>query len=417
MSESTAEITGGRRKAALGFIFVTALMDVIALGLMIPVLPNLVKQMVGGDYATATHMTGWFALTWGLLQFVSSPIQGMLSDRFGRRPVLLISIFGLGVDYLFMALAPTLAWLFVGRVINGVTSASFSTAAAYVADITPPQDRAKNFGMMGAAFSIGFILGPAIGGALSHWGLRVPFYASATLALMNWLYGFFVLPESLPKERRAPRFNWAKANPFGSLKLLRSHHELFGLSGVMFLFQMAHNVFPSIFVLYTGWRFGWDPQKVGYMLMATGLTSAVVQFFVVRPAVARLGERGALFVGMVSAVAGFSVYALAPTQWTFVIGIPVFALAALIGPSAQGLMSRRVSGSEQGQLQGALGAINSICAIIGPPTFTTLFAWTIQHHGQIGVPGLPMLFAAFLIFCALMLSLRVAKPAPEGAVA
>lgn len=417
MSETTTELTGGRRKAALGFIFATALMDVIALGVMIPVLPNLVKEMVGGDYAAATRMTGWFAMMWGLLQFVCSPIQGMLSDRFGRRRVLLISIFGLGVDYLFMALAPTLAWLFLGRAINGITSASFSTAAAYVADITPPEDRAKNFGLMGAAFSIGFILGPVIGGKLAQYGIRLPFYVSAGLALTNWLYGFFILPESLPPERRAPRFNWAKANPFGSFKLLRSHHELFGLSGVSFLFSLAHNVFPSIFVLYTGYRFNWTPATVSYMLFATGLTSAIVQFFVVRPAVQRLGERGALLVGLVSAVGGFSVYALAATPLTFVIGIPVFALSALIGPSAQGLMSRRVSPQEQGQLQGALSAINAVCAIIGPPIFTGLFYWTIRHDHQIGIPGVPMAFAAGLILAALLLSLRVAKPAPQAAPA
>jgi DHA1 family tetracycline resistance protein-like MFS transporter len=338
----------------------------------------------------------------------------MLSDRFGRRRVLLISIFGLGVDYLFMALAPTLGWLFLGRAINGITSASFSTAGAYVADITPPEDRAKNFGMMGAAFSIGFILGPVIGGYLAQYNIRLPFYVSAGLALTNWLYGFFILPESLPPERRAPRFNWAKANPFGSFKLLRSHHELFGLSGVSFLFSLAHNVFPSIFVLYTGYRFGWSPAQVSYMLFATGVTSALVQFLVVRPAVKRLGERGALIVGMISAIGGFSVYAIASTPWTFVIGIPVFALAALIGPSAQGLMSRRVSPQEQGQLQGALSAINAICAIIGPPIFTGLFYWTIHHEHEVWIPGVPMAFAAFLIVVALGLSLRLAKPVPAA---
>jgi DHA1 family tetracycline resistance protein-like MFS transporter len=417
MSEQPAPLSSGRRKAALGFIFATALMDVISMGIMIPVLPNLIREMVGGDYAQATHMTGLFAMLWGLLQFVCSPVQGMLSDRFGRRPVLLISIFGLSIDYVFMALAPTLAWLLVGRVINGITAASFSTAGAYIADVTPPEKRAQSFGMMGAAFSIGFIIGPVLGGLLGDINLRLPFYVSAGLAACNWLYGFFVLPESLPPERRAPRFDWKKANPFGSFKLLRSHPELFGLSGVTALFSLAHNVYPSIFVLYTGYRFNWTLKEVGLMMMVVGLTSAVVQFLVVRPAVQKLGERGALIVGLVSMIAGFTVYSMASTPWTFLIGVPVAALSNLIGPSAQGLMSRRVGPSEQGQLQGAFGAINGICAIAGPLIFTGLFAWTIHHDHQLPVPGVPILFAAGLVLLALMLTLKVAKPVPAASTA
>jgi MFS transporter, DHA1 family, tetracycline resistance protein len=411
----------GKRKAALGFIFATALMDVIALGIMIPVLPNLVKEMVGGDTATATHWTGIFALCWGLMQFFCSPIMGMLSDRFGRRPILLISIFGLGVDYVFMALSPTLAWLFVGRLINGATSASFSTAGAYIADITAPENRAKSFGLLGAAFGIGFIIGPAIGGYLGEISLRLPFYFAAGMALINWLYGFLILPESLPREKRAPRFIWAKANPVGSFRLLRSHKDLIGLAGVGFLFQLAHNVFPSIFVLYTGYRFGWTPGEVGLMLMATGLSSAIVQFTLVGPAVKKLGERGALLVGLMSAVAGFFCYALAPNGFMFALSIPVFALAALIGPGMQGLMTRRVSPSEQGQLQGANSAIMGITAIIGPPIFTTLFAYSITHADSLKLPGLPLYAACLMIVLALGLAFRVAKPppkpVPESAVA
>ena len=415
--ETTISMTTGRRRAAMGFIFVTALMDVIAMGLMIPVLPNLVKEMVGGDYATATFWTGVFGASWGLLQFFCSPILGMMSDRFGRRPVLLISIFGLSVDYMFMALAPTLAWLFVGRVINGITSASFSTAGAYVADVTPPEDRAKNFGLIGAAFSIGFVIGPAIGGYLGDISLRLPFYVSAALGALNWLYGFFVLPESLPKEKRARNFDWKKANPLGSFKLLRSHRDLLGLAAVMFLFNMAHNVYPSIFVLYTGYRLDWTPQNVGLMLMAVGLAGALVQFFLIKPTVQRVGERGGLMLGQVAAIAGFTIYAMAPSTWTFVLGIPVFAFAALIGPSAQGLMSRRVAPYEQGQLQGANSAIMGICSIIGPLIYTNLFAWTIRHDHVIPVPGLPILFAAFLILLAFLLTFRVARPVPEPAAA
>lgn len=415
MSDGITPLTGGRRKAALGFIFVTALMDVIALGVMIPVLPNLIKQMVGGDFASATHMTGLFAMMWGILQFFGSPIQGMLSDRFGRRPVLLISIFGLSVDYMFMALAPNLIWLFVGRMINGACAASFSTAGAYIADISKPEDRAKNFGVMGAAFSLGFMIGPFLGGALGDINLRLPFYVSAGLGLCNWLYGFFILPESLPKERRIKRFDWAKANPLGSFRLLRSHHELFGLAGVHFLFQFAYNVFPAIFVLYSGYRFGWSLKAVGFMLLANGLSNAIVQGALVRPVVKRLGERGALILGLCAAFAGFVVFALARDTHVFLAGIPVFATAALVAPSIQGLMSRRVGPSEQGQLQGALSAINSISTIISPLTFTALFAWTVTHDGLIPVPGVPMLLSVALVVAALLLALRVGRPAPEPA--
>jgi DHA1 family tetracycline resistance protein-like MFS transporter len=413
--ETTTPMTTGRRKAAMGFIFVTALMDVIAMGLMIPVLPNLVKEMVGGDYATATFWTGIFGTAWGLLQFFCSPILGMMSDRFGRRPVLLISIFGLSVDYMFMALAPTLAWLFVGRIINGITSASFSTAGAYVADVTPPNERARNFGLIGAAFSIGFVIGPAIGGYLGEISLRLPFYVSAGLGALNWLYGFFVLPESLPKEKRAHHFDWKKANPVGSFKLLRSHRDLLGLAAVMFLFQLAHSVYPSIFVLYTGYRLSWTPQNVGLMLMGVGLAGALVQFFLIKPTVQRVGERGGLMLGQLAAIAGFTIYAMASNTWTFILGIPVFAFAGLIGPSAQGLMSRRVAPYEQGQLQGASSAIMGICSIMGPLIYTNLFAWTIRHDHIIPVPGLPILFAAFLILIAFLLTFRVARPVPEPA--
>ena len=341
----------------------------------------------------------------------------MLSDRFGRRPVLLISIFGLGVDYLFMALAPSLAWLFLGRIINGITAASFSTAGAYIADVTPPQDRAKNFGLLGAAFSIGFVIGPALGGYLGEINLRLPFYVAAGLALLNWLYGFLILPESLPPERRAKKFEWRRANPLGSLRLLLSHKDLIGLASVTFIYQLAHNVFPSIFVLYTGYRFGWSPQDVGLMMMAVGAASAVVQFGLVRPAVKRLGERGALFVGLLAGIAGFAIYGLAWSWQVFALGIPVFALAALIGPAVQSLMSRRVQPSEQGQLQGANSAFMGIASIVAPLIFTQLFAWSIATQDQLGVPGVPMLVAAGLLAVALLLSLGVARPAREPAAA
>lgn len=410
MTDKPTPLIGGRRKAALGFIFATTLMDVISLGIMIPVLPNLVKELVGGDTAIATLWTGVFATCWGVMQFFCGPVLGMLSDRFGRRPVLLISIFGLSVDYLFMALAPTLGWLFVGRVINGMTAASFSTASAYIADVTTPENRAKSFGLIGAAFGAGFMIGPAIGGALGEIDLRLPFFFAAGIGLINWFYGLLILPESLPPENRVPRFNWRRANPLGSFTLLRSHHDLLGLAGVTFLFQLAHNAFPSIFVLYTGHRFGWSPLETGMVMFVVGAANIVVQATLVGRAVKSWGERGCLIVGLASGVVGFAIYALAPNGLAFMIGVPIFALSALIGPGIQGLMTRRVGVSEQGQLQGANAGIMGVAAVLGPPMFTGILAWSLRHEDLLNLPGLALLAACGLMILALTLSLQVAKP-------
>lgn len=403
----------GTRKAAVAFIFATALMDVISLGIMIPVLPNLVKQFAGGDTALAAQYTVSFAVTWGLMQFFFGPIVGMLSDRFGRRPVLLLSIFGLGVDYMFMALAPTLGWLFVGRVINGITSASFSTANAYVADVTPPQERAKAFGMLGAAFGIGFIVGPAIGGALGNINLRLPFWLAAGLASVNWLYGYFVLPESLPPERCAPVLNWRKANPVGALDFLRQRTNLLGLVAIYVLYLFAHNVFPSIFVLYVGYRFNWGPFAASAMLVATGLSQIVVQTLVVGRVVKAAGERGALLIGLGSAVLAFLAYGLAPTPLWFFMGVPAGALGALIMPGLQSLMSRRVAANEQGRLQGLNSAFMGLTAIFGPILYLSLLAFSVRHEAQLHQPGIPIVVAAAFCMAAYGMAVAVAKPVAD----
>ncbi|HEY2400321.1 MAG TPA: TCR/Tet family MFS transporter [Steroidobacteraceae bacterium] len=409
----TPAVPQGPRKAAVLFIFATALMDVISLGIMIPVLPNLVKQFAGGDTALAAQYTIVFAMTWGLMQFFFGPIVGMLSDRFGRRPVLLLSIFGLGVDYIFMALAPTLGWLFVGRVINGITSASFSTANAYVADVTPPQERAKAFGLLGAAFGVGFIVGPAIGGVLGDINLRLPFWVSAGLAAINWLYGFFVLPESLPPERRAPALNWRKANPVGSLSFLRERTNLFGLVSINVLFLMAHNVFPSIFVLFVGYRFNWGPQAASMMLVATGLSQILVQTLVVGRVVKAAGERGALLIGLVSATLAFLTYGLAATPFWFFCGVPAGALGALVMPGLQSLMSRRVAANEQGRLQGLNSAFMGLTAIFGPLLYLSLLAFAVRHDVQLHQPGIPILVAAVFCLSAFGLAVKVARPVAD----
>ncbi len=391
------------RRAAIGFIFVTALLDVMSLGLIIPVLPNLVKSFVGGDTASASRWVGLFGTSWALMQFIFSPVLGVVSDRFGRRPVILISVFGLGLDYVLMAVAPSLGWLWLGRVLSGITAASFSTAGAYIADVTPPEKRAQSFGVIGAAFGVGFVLGPALGGLLGDLSPRLPFWCAAGLALANGLYGLFVLPESLPPERRTS-FRWAKANPFGAMKLLARYEGLPTLGAVVFLYQLAHNVLPSIFVLYTGYRYHWSPRDVGVSLAATGVASIVVQTRLVGPAVRRLGERGALRVGLAAGALGFAIYGFAPTPLAYWMGLPVFALTGLIQPGVMGLMTRKVEGNEQGQLQGATSSIMGVTGLIGPGLFTTVFAWSIADAHM---PGIAVLLAAVFMVAALAVTAKV----------
>jgi DHA1 family tetracycline resistance protein-like MFS transporter len=404
----------GRRRAALGFIFAVALMDVLSLGIMIPVLPNLVKEFAGGDTASASLWVGVFSTVWALMQFVCAPILGLISDRYGRRPVILISIFGLGIDYLFMAMAPTLAWLFVGRVIHGITAASFATAGAYIADVTTPENRARSFGLIGAAWSVGFVIGPALGGFLGEIDLRLPFFVAAGLALTNWLYGFFILPESLPPEKREKRFVWRKANPVGSLNLLRRHRDLLGMAALIFLFHLAHYVLPAIFVLYTGHRYGWSMQEIGLMLMITGILGIIVQAGLVGPIVKRLGERGALLLGMFCGALGFTIYGLAPTQEMYWIGMPIFAFMGLVQPSLQALMTPRVEPHEQGQLQGANSAIAGLTGLFGPALYTVIFAWSLRNEATQHMPGLAILLAGSLMAIGFVLSLRFAKPIPAA---
>jgi DHA1 family tetracycline resistance protein-like MFS transporter len=378
-------------RAATSFIFVTVVIDVLAMGIVIPVLPRLIESFEGGNTALAAETYGLFGTAWGLMRFIFMPVMGALSDRFGRRPVILISCLGLGLDYLLMALAPDLSWLFVGRVISGITAASFGTAFAYIADVTPPEKRAAAFGMVGAAFGLGFVLGPAMGGILGQVDPRLPFWAAGAMALVNVAYGYFVLPESLPKEKRSA-FSWKKANPVGSLVLLRSHPELSGLAMTQFLMQLAHVVLPSVTVLYMGYRYGWNEMQVGLMLAGVGVCSLIVQGGLIKPVVARLGERRAMAMGLAFGVLGFVIYGLAGNGTVFLIGIPVMALWGFAGPSAQSLMTRRVSESEQGQLQGAIQGLTALAGLFGPSIFTQVFARFIGP-----MPGAPFLLAAALL--------------------
>jgi DHA1 family tetracycline resistance protein-like MFS transporter len=410
MSESLTP-TGprsGPRRAALIFIFLTVMLDMLALGVIIPVLPKLVESFVGGDVATAATIVGVMGTVWALMQFFFSPVQGALSDRFGRRPVVLFSNFGLGLDYILMALAPNLAFLFAGRVISGITAASFSTAGAYIADVTPPEKRAAGFGLLGAAFGIGFILGPAVGGLLGDIDLRLPFWAAAGLSLANGLYGFLILPESLKPELRA-KFSWRRANPIGALALLRNHRTLLGLSGVVFLYQLAHQALPSVFVLYAGYRYGWDQRVIGLTLAGVGVCSMIVQGGLVRPIVAAIGERAALLLGLVAGAAGFALYGLAATGPVFWIGVPVMALWGLASPAVQGLMTRRVAPDEQGRLQGAIGSIMGITGVIGPGLFTQTFAAFIGPERDWNLPGAAFVLAAGLLGAGAVLGWTVTR--------
>lgn len=400
------------RRAAVVFIFITVALDMLALGMILPVLPKLVESFVGGETSRAAEIYGLFGTAWALMQFLCSPLLGALSDRYGRRPIVLISNFGLGLDYILMALAPSLWWLFAGRVISGITAASVTTAFAYIADVTPPEKRAASFGLVGAAFGVGFILGPAMGGMLGSVDPRLPFWVAAGMSLLNGLYGLLILPESLPPERRAA-FEWRRANPLGSLRLLRSHLELSGLAVVNFLAQLAHAVLPSVSVLYAGYRYGWDEFTLGLMLAAVGVCSLIVQAGLIGPAVRLLGERRALLTGLLFGAAGFAFFGLATTGPMFLAGIPVMAIWGLSGPSLQSLMSRRVSGSEQGQLQGANGSIMGIAALLGPGVFTLIFAYAIGSGKGWNLPGAPFLLAALLLAAAAILSWRVTRgPAP-----
>src|SRR5215218_6668718 len=403
-SERAAEMPPVRSGAA-AFIFVTILLDMFALGLIIPVLPKLIESFVDNDTANAARIFGLFGTAWALMQFFFSPILGGLSDRFGRRPVVLLSNFGLALDYVLMALAPSLIWLFIGRVISGITSASISTAFAYIADVTPPERRAAVFGRIGAAFGAGFILGPAIGGLLGDTDPRLPFWVAAALSFANAMYGWLILPESLPPERRSP-FHWKSANPLGALHLLRSDRVLAGLSLANFFGQVAHVVLPSTFVLYATYRYGWDTKTVGLTLALVGVCAMVVQGLAIGPIVRVLGERNALLMGLCCGAIGFVIFGAAPTGPLFWIGIPVMSLWGISGAAMQSLMTRLVAPDQQGQLQGATASVQSVSQLVGPFLFTLTFSYFIGASAPWQLPGAPFLLAAVLMVACVAIAVR-----------
>jgi len=408
---------GVASRAAVAFVFVTLTLDVLAMGVVIPVLPRLIEGFSHGEHAQAVRTGGLLSLVWALMQFVFTPIQGALSDRYGRRPVLLLSMTGLGLDYILMALAPNLAWLFVARAISGMTAASFSTANAYIADVTVPEKRSAAYGMMGAAFGIGFVLGPALGGYAGSFDPRLPFWVSAALSLLNALYGYFILPESLPKERRAP-FSITRASPLGSLRLLSSNAQMAGLALAHFFYMVAHNVYPAVFVWFTMYRYGWSTRLNGLALAATGAASIVVQGGLVGPVVKRLGERRAVLVGLSCGITGFLVYAIGPSDRSVWIAIPICALWGFYGPAAQTLLSQRVGPTQQGQLQGALGSVTGVASMVSPPLYTGVFAAAIEWRDRVpSLLGAPFYVAAVLLLTALVAAWHATRPVVPAAVA
>lgn len=398
----------GTHHAAMIFIIITVMFDFLAFGIIAPVLPNLIIRFEGGNMARASDVTGYFAFAWSLMQFLFLPVLGAWSDRFGRRPVILISCLGLGLDYIFMALAPSLKWLFVGRLISGITASNVSTAFAYITDITSPAERAKKFGMLGAAFGVGFIVGPAVGGLLGNYNLRAPFWAAAGLSLANFLYGAFVLPESLPQEKRA-KSAWHMANPVGSLTLLRSHRELAGLSIVVFLYYLAHQALQSVWVLYTEYRFDWNTRSVGISLGVVGVCAAIVSGALVGPYVKRFGERFGLVSGLFYGAIGFAGFALASQGWVMLSFIPFIALWGVAGPAMQSLMSQRVDATSQGKLQGAINSLRALTGMAGPVLFTQVFAAAIGRYANLHLPGAPYYLASILLLGSLAVAAVVTR--------
>lgn len=404
---SAAAPAAGR--AAVIFIFFVLMLDVLAMGVVIPVLPSLITGFLGGETSRAVEIGGYIGLGWAAMQFICTPIQGALSDHFGRRPVLLLSMFGLGLDYILMALSPNLWWLVVGRLISGATAASFSTANAYIADVTPPERRPAAFGLMGAAFGVGFVLGPALGGYVGAIDPRLPFWVAAGLSLLNAAYGYFILPESLPRERRM-KFSIFRANPIGSLFLLTSNRQLAGLAGANFFYMVGHNVYPAIFVWFAQYRYGWDTKTVGIALAAVGVMSIIVNGALVGPIVKLLGARRSILTGLTFGIIGFLLYAVGPNDTWVWVAIPVAALWGIYGPAAQTVMSQRVDVHMQGQLQGALGSMMGLASIISPVLYTQIFAKAIDPASPIHLPGAPFYLAALLLVCAYALAWRATKP-------
>jgi DHA1 family tetracycline resistance protein-like MFS transporter len=397
-----------QKKSALIFIFITLLIDIIGLGIIIPVLPRLIQELTGGTLSDASVYGGWMLFAYAAMQFVCAPVMGGLSDRYGRRPVLLASLFGFGLDYLFLAFAPTLRWLFVGRVIAGIMGASFTTASAYIADVSTPETRAQNFGIIGVAFGLGFIIGPMLGGFLAEYGSRVPFMVSAGLSLINWLYGFFILPESLKPENRR-KFEWSRANPISTLLNLKHYPVILGLVASLVLVYVAAHAVQTNWVYYAEEKFHWTEKTVGISLAVVGFMFAIVQGGLIRIIIPKLGQERSVYVGLGFSALGFLLYALATQTWMMFAFTIVYCMGGIAGPALQGIISTQVPPNAQGELQGALTSLMSVTSIFGPLIMTTTFAFFTKASAPVYLPGAPMLLGAALCVASTLLARRSLK--------
>lgn len=393
---------------AIGFIFLTLIIDITGLGIILPVMPKLITTLTGFTVNEAARIAGYMLFAFAIMQFLFSPILGNLSDRYGRRPVLLTSLFGFGLDYILMALAPTIGWLFAGRVIAGVCGASITTAMAYIADISTAEKKAQNFGMVGAAFGIGFILGPVIGGILGEYGPRVPFYAAAALAFLNWLYGYFILPESLPEEKRR-KFDWKRANPVGSLKQIRKSPVVAKLATAMFFVFIASHAVQSNWSFFTIYKFGWSESMVGYSLGMAGLLVGLVQGVLIRYLNPKLGNEKSVYLGMILYSIGLALFAAASEGWMMFAFLLPYCLGGITGPALQSIMSNQVPDNEQGELQGGLASLISMTSIIGPPLMTGLFSYFTSPKAPVHFAGIPFAVASFLTLVSLGFAVRAIR--------
>nr|AIA14101.1 Tetracycline_Resistance_MFS_Efflux_Pump [uncultured bacterium] len=394
------------RKAAIGFIFITLLIDVMGWGLIIPVMPELIAKLKGISVNEASSYGAWLISVYALVQFVCAPLIGNLSDRYGRRPVILFSLFGFGIDYLFLALAPTYGLLFIGRIIAGMTGASFTTAAAYIADISTAETRAKNFGMIGAAFGLGFIIGPALGGLLAGWGTRAPFYAAAILCLLNCLYGYFVLPESLSKENRR-KFEWKRANPFGSLQLFKRYPTIGGLAFSFFLIYLAAQAVQGNWNFFTIYRFGWNEKMVGISLAVVGLLVGVVQGVLTGFTTKKLGNERSVYLGLLLYSLGLVLFAFATEGWMMFVFLIPYCLGGVAGPALQSILAGHVPPTEQGELQGALTSLMSLTTIIGPLIMNNLFYFFTKDNAPVHFPGVSFLLGGIFMLLSTLVAWRV----------
>lgn len=396
-------MSSNKKSAAIGFIFITMLIDITGWGIIIPVIPKLIKELIHGDISEAAKIGGWLTFAYAITQFLFAPLVGNLSDKFGRRPIILISLFTFSLDYLLLAFAPTIQWLFVGRIIAGLTGASITTATAYIADVSTPENRAKNFGMIGAAFGLGFIIGPVIGGLLGQFGARVPFYAAAGLCLLNFLYGYFILPESLAKENRR-EFDIKRANPIGALMHLKKYPKLIGLVIATFLLYVASHAVHSNWSFFTMYQFNWDEKMVGISLGVIGLLVGLVQGGLIRWINPKLGNEKSIYVGMSLYTIGMFLFATATESWMMFVFLIPYCLGGIAGPAMQAVISEQVPANEQGEIQGTMSSLMSASAIIGPPMMSTVFYYFTHNEAPFKFPGAPFVLASILMLLSTIIA-------------